>query len=1297
MIVEAGTHLRKMQAHCSWLHLFEHARWLHAGLSMSKVRWPDYPYHIKPGVEYPHLERMHDYLASLDNVSIRRPDPSLWTEIPHCESQAELEAAFKLGTIHFGGRLTVGNDKTNKNKLIFKLAPPSAGMGSALYRRFGSDRFFRINLDDDVARQAGRPLDASSPTQEALREQIQTFFRYPLHIFGRRYRPFCWKDGSAIFWAEDGHGLEPTSLVEFAQKYLDVELNGGMSVAKYAARFELGLTTTTPTVTFPRHKVLRTPDLNSDSLKLSIPAMRVIRDRFVEKYSGSPDVDITEVLPDTYLPSCIRGTVQLHSGSPPINMVWQLDYAADETSTEARIELRPCGTARKTVARPILKFQLTRKDGTTLEVRVPDKLKAVWIDGDPVREEEVVMTDGCSLMSPAAMSVLAEKLAASRRSADLKPPIPTVAQGRIGPGKGVWAIAPRTSWAGPKDVWIEVRDSQFKFNDAQTSDFVFELHSVPSGGRTSAKLGKQMFEVLTHSGVPASALRAIFRQQIVTGQEAFRNYASPAALLYHVEKTCGILEDRTMKARLSNDASALKLLANGYSSARSWGDEDAPVADEQESVGFVHDRRFDPSSGAPNVVAEVVVEMLQAGFDPRENPHLADKVKKLAERALDRISFKIDDEYSRTAFVIADHLGLLEEGEFFFQTREPLPDPSGFGEMAVITQPALLSRSPAIQPCDVQRARGVWKSEYASCFDVIVVSAKGDRSLCSILSGGDYDGDKLVVTVNPHLVSAFKGERANPAFADPPFKDSDWFEVDKRRLKDFVKPVIDADDADALASIFMEGLHAGTQYGVLSTYHTTLAYTLGLDHPLTSEVGHLFCRALDGRKQGLGFSTEKWQAVKEKFYKPYKARPGWTWAEEGKRAPGAVARRPKSLGSHPMDALVAECVSAKEAAGIAWNAWMSGLTFRYDDGLFSTWQSAWEEAIAGRNSMCSAAQAYFRDLQRIRNHVWVMFDEYRALLSRWQRARQTKDRTASLCDVPGSPNKSPSKSGTTFRSSSPTQKEDLLRLSSRFWSVNEPGKRTFESERLRGREGEQAVRSLLASCAYIQPLRPSHDPVNTLLDRLTAVRESTTSLTALATSLASIPSPTVAKGARTVTPPEVDEPMDIVVEESYTQGEVAWSQVLDEQLECAGTTPRSASKSSQTIATTVVTSSNPASQPNSAFLASVCPRGLAPGQALSCVASSAAIRFCFDMAHRDVNALKADSFVRGIHEGNPGAAGIQAPKLAPHVLDVLQVSKRCAGLTQVRARVRPRTLLASTSTSETALADSPAAKRARLL
>lgn len=226
--------------------------------------------------------------------------------------------------------------------------------------------------------------------------------------------------------------------VRHTPQYLDVELNGGMTVAKYAARFELGLTTTvrstlaaralianrltflpgqTPTVTFPRNIVLGTPDLNSDSLKMSIPAMRVIRNRLIERYSDSPDVDIATSLPGTYLPSCIRRTVQLHSGSPPVNMVWRLDYASDETSTEPRIELRPCGTARKTVARPIFKFQLTRKDGTTLEVRVPDKLKAVWTDGAPVREgEEVVMTDGCSFMSPAVSSVYSFNAESGRKT-----------------------------------------------------------------------------------------------------------------------------------------------------------------------------------------------------------------------------------------------------------------------------------------------------------------------------------------------------------------------------------------------------------------------------------------------------------------------------------------------------------------------------------------------------------------------------------------------------------------------------------------------------------------------------------------------------------------------------------------------------------------------------------------------------------------------------------------------------------------------------------------------------------------
>ena len=495
-----------------------------------------------------------------------------------------------------------------------------------------------------------------------------------------------------------------------------------------------------------------------------------------------------------------------------------------------------------------------------------------------------------------------------------------------------------------------------------------------------------------------------------------------------------------------------------------------------------------------------------------------------------------------------------------------------------------------------------------------------------------------------------------------------------------------------------------------------------------------------------------------------------------------MARSQLTTISNQTDALVAECEAAKEAARAAWKQWKSDSTFRYDEALLDVWRSAWLEAIAERDAMYPQTHAYFEDLLRIRNHVWVssvsharsvafdslltqksnrrqrMFAEYRTLLSRWQQERQAKDNFARVCDAPGSPVKSPTKSGNPFRASSPSHKEDLLRLTCEFWSINEPGKRNFASERLQGCEGERAVRSLLvssassdhfagseaesgrllqASCAYSEPLRSTHDTSNNLLNRLTAALPNTSSLTAIASTLASIPSPAVAKGPQTITPPSDNDndenPMEMVVEESYTQGEVAWSQVPDELWHHSTTTPVSSTTSSQTVGATVIVSSNPVGpataapppRPDPVLLASICPRGVPSGQSLGNVAGHAAIRFCFDMAHRDVNALKADSFVRRMHDGNPTAAGIQAPKLAPHMvspqnrlyrdccfrdvpltsagdlypqLDVLQVSKRCAGLTQVRARVRPRTLLTPSSSSEAAESlVSPAAKRARLL
>lgn len=100
-------------------------------------------------------------------------------------------------------------------------------------------------------------------------------------------------------------------------------------------------------------------------------------------------------------------------------------------------------------------------------------------------------------------------------------------------------MAPNEPW-GREAHFIEVRDSQWKFNDAQTETFVFELHSIPNGHKDSANLvsesarpindprshsaqllqGKQTFEVLAHCGVPSDVFRTLLREHLEQGASA---------------------------------------------------------------------------------------------------------------------------------------------------------------------------------------------------------------------------------------------------------------------------------------------------------------------------------------------------------------------------------------------------------------------------------------------------------------------------------------------------------------------------------------------------------------------------------------------------------------------------------------------------------------------------------------------------------------------------------------------------------------------------------------------------------
>ncbi|BGP17070.1 hypothetical protein JCM10213v2_005079 [Rhodosporidiobolus nylandii] len=1322
VVVQARMHGDKLHKRgFSWLHQFEHARFLHAGLPPGEVSWPTYPDKPVAGIERDTLREQHAYLSAISPFRIQLPEESLWLEFPRCEANEEMAAAFMKGTIHFTGGLSIVKDPAKKaDSLVFKLNAPIAGMGCALYRRYGSDRFFRIALDDEVTRRAAPSLDSdrSSQREEALREQVATFFEHPLLVFGRLYRPFCWKDGAAVYWCESGPGLETVPLTAFAENYLETSLNPGMSVAKYAARFELGLTTTTPTTHFPSSHVFRTPDLNSDSLKISFAAMQAVCALFRELH---PDF-AADCLPPWYTPSCIRALVSQPFSNASYPVIYQLDYSTSSLeSTSAFIEAYPFPTGPSRAASPVFEFEVEAKDGRRERVRGPKGMDVRWVAEKKLKsgEEEVVMTDGCSLMSFAAMKELMEHVAASRGTPELKLDVPAVAQGRIGGGKGVWVRAPPFPSNGDK-AWIEVRDRRarfssplrpfvpdlasscarsqwkFKMSEMQTKGgLTFELHSIPSG-KGSAKLGKQTFEVLSHCGVPTSAFRELLRKQIETGLDSFFNPDSLPALLYHVEKTSGVMEDRTAKARAARDPSNLRPL-DGFAAA---GEEDAVTT---ESGEFVHDRRLDPASGAPNTVAEVVCEMLQSGFDPTENPHLADKIHLVAKAWIQKqISWKIDDEYSRTAFVIADHLGVLKEGEFFFQSSDPLPSPNGQGTVNVVLGPALLSRAPAIQPCDVQKWTGVFCPEYHTYRDVVIVSAKGERAACSILSGGDYDGDKLVVCTNPALVTPFQPSRASPHFADPPFADSDWFDVDQRRVKDVIAPAVASGDSGALARVFMEGLHQGTQFGVVNTWWTTLAYSLGLDHALTSEAGHLFCRALDGRKQGLRFTPSSWAVAKEKFFLPHKCRPKWTYCEDGKKPPGneKFASRGKGLGRHAMDELILEGEAAKRTAAAQFANWCEARApSGVDPDLAEEWLTAWREAGEDARAGNAGAREYFEDLQGILDHVRTSYAQYKELRSRWSREKDSRLAADNASNAHGSPTKSPSKrsKGTEWSASSRSQKEELLDLTRRFWAVLEQGR--MKSLRLCGREGARSVRALVFQA--VSPAKP-----------LSSSARGSTSTVPASPSVTTVLSTTSSSTTIVVTAPppaEKDADGDDVfhdAEDSLELGEFGeefkWSQTggSGSQIAAGSSTVFTSSTASSSVASsqTLAPSGPPSVLASPSRPAPSQPQPVARRRSFLEATRSGATRFCYDMAHRDVLALKADAITRRVHGTGEAQRGVQARKVAPDMLDVLAVSKRCAGITKARAKVRPRTLLDSKTTaetSETVAAGASPAKRAR--
>ncbi|KAF5361337.1 hypothetical protein D9757_012315 [Collybiopsis confluens] len=118
-----------------------------------------------------------------------------------------------------------------------------------------------------------------------------------------------------------------------------------------------------------------------------------------------------------------------------------------------------------------------------------------------------------------------------------------------------------------------------------------------------------------------------------------------------------------------------------------------------------------------------------------------------------RAHIRVPDSY--TLLGVCDEWDCLEEGEVFAQVYDPRTR-----QTVPIEGRLIITRSPQIHPGDVQFVRAVWRPELEHLKNVVVFSCKGDRSLPSMLGGGDLDGDiyNLILNTDLHPPKPFTAE-----------------------------------------------------------------------------------------------------------------------------------------------------------------------------------------------------------------------------------------------------------------------------------------------------------------------------------------------------------------------------------------------------------------------------------------------------------------------------------------------------------------------------------------------------------
>ncbi|KAH8916487.1 hypothetical protein BT69DRAFT_1355648 [Atractiella rhizophila] len=508
-------------------------------------------------------------------------------------------------------------------------------------------------------------------------------------------------------------------------------------------------------------------------------------------------------------------------------------------------------------------------------------------------QPDVLYTDGSGIVSRCAMAEIAKMGGwdITQRG------YPAAVQGRIGSCKGLWYRCAKSQDDGEK--WITCRESQkkFEFDKSRKNALVFEVCRF-SQSTIHASVNPQIYLILLDrraawlqnhrhlskdkARVEAESFYHTFVEE--QAEEAIREYLQllsptcpPLVIRDMVERSGSLFSQRINKMTSGCDpCSSSGFKAYAKDEEMGMDPDDLSFSEEQqldeEEATFPVDDVFstteDTYSGYPASLEEVALQMLDAGYLPSSNLHLASTLSTIVKTKLRRVSDShINISESAIAYAIPDPRDppVLKKGELFFQPRDKFQHADG-SFFHILEGPVLATRNPCTLPSDIQKLIAKDVPELREYVDVIIFSVLEDEdgSQASKSGGGDYDGDTFHLIWHSSIVDQFDCAPVGP----PLFEDSEMFATMREIVESKVLPLLDeldvANQTLKLQELLLADMLRPVYFKMYSNWQKFWANFYGASDPRACKTGFLYAKTLDSLKQGKLLKTSFHRQVTKK-------------------------------------------------------------------------------------------------------------------------------------------------------------------------------------------------------------------------------------------------------------------------------------------------------------------------------------------------------------------------------------------------------------------------------------------------